>query len=811
MILRPDGGAKVTALLGLFAAGLVAHSAAIAGNEDSAFRVRDDIHLAQFAASFQGQGQSSIIARSPDGRYVAFVIERGDLEANAIKDELYVFPANKLPLPRPSHLERTRQPLALVSAFTPKGEADAIADVKWLDNSSGLAFLMRTPSGIRQLTVADVKRRSIQALSRNDQDVTSFDERGGVFVYSVPADSATSAGNGEVHPLVTVATGRMSGLLLFPRDAEISPNLSRPNELWIVDNKRLPRRIMNASTGQPIRIRRAQWSAQKFWLSPDAETLLALQPVHTVPRRWEQLTMSAYPGETGITPGRQDLSTPMPGDLVEEFVTISLRNGRVEPLLGTPVGLRANYFSSDVSGGWSKDGKRVVLANTFVPSSLSGSPSDPKTPCIAVVDMISSTVSCVLRLPSDPQQLAVSMGIHRIVGVSFVGGAAKRLRLDVIPTMAGRTEDNQIVPLFYAEDLSGTWRPIRRGNAQPTYEEKTKVHFEVQQSLDQPPYLAARSGASHEEIVIFDPNACLRGRSLGSTHVMRWADRRGATWVGGLMLPPGYSPGRRYPLVIQTHGFSESRYLSSGAFSSAMAARELANVGIAVLQIGAPNNGYETVETPYEGEQQVDGYEAAISELAAEGIIDPQRIGITGFSRTVYPVLIGLTSERLKFAAAILADGVQFDYFNYLLNVDAPGANGEAKAVIGSAPFGKGLSNWINRSPEFRFDKVRTPVRVEAYGNFSLLTMWPAYSALRIQGKPVDLIEINSGEHVQTSPGARLASQGGAVDWYRFWLQGYEDPDPAKRDKYHRWEGLCDMQRTEIPTRPALCVATRPH
>jgi len=32
------------------------------------------------------------------------------------------------------------------------------------------------------------------------------------------------------------------------------------------------------------------------------------------------------------------------------------------------------------------------------------------------------------------------------------------------------------------------------------------------------------------------------------------------------------------------------------------------------------------------------------------------------------------------------------------------------------------------------------------------------------------------------------------VDWLRFWLQRYEDPDPAKADQYKRWRGLRQMQ-----------------
>jgi hypothetical protein len=54
---------------------------------------------------------------------------------------------------------------------------------------------------------------------------------------------------------------------------------------------------------------------------------------------------------------------------------------------------------------------------------------------------------------------------------------------------------------------------------------------------------------------------------------------------------------------------------------------------------------------------------------------------------------------------------------------------------------------------------------------------------------------LNTDEHVLTNPAVRMASQGGSVDWFRFWLQNYEDPDPAKAEQYARWRGLRKLQK----------------
>ena len=72
--------------------------------------------------------------------------------------------------------------------------------------------------------------------------------------------------------------------------------------------------------------------------------------------------------------------------------------------------------------------------------------------------------------------------------------------------------------------------------------------------------------------------------------------------------------------------------------------------------------------------------------------------------------------------------------------------------------------------------------------------MWAPYIGLRNLNKPVELMLFNGTEHITTNPAVRLGSQGGSIDWFRFWLQDYEDPNPAKAEQYKRWHGLKKMQ-----------------
>ena len=72
--------------------------------------------------------------------------------------------------------------------------------------------------------------------------------------------------------------------------------------------------------------------------------------------------------------------------------------------------------------------------------------------------------------------------------------------------------------------------------------------------------------------------------------------------------------------------------------------------------------------------------------------------------------------------------------------------------------------------------------------------MWQPYAGLRYLHKPVDLMMLNTDEHVLTNPAVRMASQGGSVDWFRFWLKDEEDSDPAKAEQYIRWRELRKLQ-----------------
>jgi dipeptidyl aminopeptidase/acylaminoacyl peptidase len=165
------------------------------------------------------------------------------------------------------------------------------------------------------------------------------------------------------------------------------------------------------------------------------------------------------------------------------------------------------------------------------------------------------------------------------------------------------------------------------------------------------------------------------------------------------------------------------------------------------------------------------------------------RVGIIGFSRTVAHVLAALTTAHL-FAAASIIDGVNLGYAEYLSEIDRRPGNPEGEVMMGGAPFGAGLENWIAHSPDFNLDKVTAPLLILAPGAAGAFEEWEPYAALRRLHKPVDMLLLPGGSHVETNPRQRFASAGANIDWFQFWLQGVEDPNPAKVAQYVRWRQL---------------------
>lgn len=714
------------------------------------FTVTDGIGLTFFGGPEGGHDLNNAVKFSPDGRYIAVYTSRGRLDLNQVEESLQFYRTEGVRefLKRDTILSRPAPVWKITLRRKRAGPFGMFRAWKWLANSSGVAFLASTENGYSyELVFADIGKKAVETLTPPWQNVGIFDIRDRRnYVYTAdeikPKHSQTE-GNGT---LITVGTGRDLNGLLFPG----IPQFMSHGYLWAVI---ADRRFEVKNRAVPFDL-----GLDALALSPDGHSIVTVLPVADR-TSWGTL----YP-----------LDTMAYARNPRQYVRITLQTGAVDALIDAPTGASLVWWGS-TTPSWSSDGRYVLLPNTFLPSTN----ETASRPCVVVMDLASRTQSCVERLRGRLEK-----DFRLLDAVRFSADGPLRILL-----MFYQTSDSSLITVEYAHIADGTWHIVRQfsGSPENTYGDMT---VKVNEGFEDPPTLVAAD--RQKSRVVWDPNPQLRDIDMGSVKLLTWEDTAGRDWMGGLFLPSDYRPGHRYPLVIQGEGFHKSLFQPSGGLTTSHAARALAAAGILVLQVSGDTKYCSTV-TPDEGSCAVSGYEIGVQKLVSDGLVDPARIGIIGFSRTCYYAMEMLTTSKMHLRAASITDGFMVTYTQYISGGDQ---DDESNAMIGSPPFGKGLEAWLKRSPGFNLDKITAPVLVIALDQGpDLLSMWEPYIGLHDLHKPVDLIIYRGeSEHVVTNPAERRALQGASVDWFRFWLQDHEDPDPNKKEQYERWRDLRKLQ-----------------
>jgi dipeptidyl aminopeptidase/acylaminoacyl peptidase len=303
--------------------------------------------------------------------------------------------------------------------------------------------------------------------------------------------------------------------------------------------------------------------------------------------------------------------------------------------------------------------------------------------------------------------------------------------------------------------------------------------------------------------------------TLATPKEVHWETSAGYKMSGVLLLPPGYVAGQRYSLVIQTKPFGSFFTCSFGDFPS-FAPQPIANAGIMYLGVGSLDSATKAddrvTEVPYpknypgypgpggvaEAAFNMDVWDSAVDALDSQGLIDKNRVGIIGFSRTGWYAEFILAHSKHRYRAATATDNVQYSLGEYWMYHDAETVS-SFEHVYGGPPYGTTLKNWQDYSVSFNLDKIHTPLLMEEMGNritdeindsappVALAASYEVFAGLSRLGSPVELYFYPKEDHQPNDPQARWATMQRNVDWYRFWLQGYERPDPEDPGQYLRW------------------------
>jgi dipeptidyl aminopeptidase/acylaminoacyl peptidase len=220
-----------------------------------------------------------------------------------------------------------------------------------------------------------------------------------------------------------------------------------------------------------------------------------------------------------------------------------------------------------------------------------------------------------------------------------------------------------------------------------------------------------RSGLVNEKELV-RLNEDMRKRSLARTEIVRWRGALDEEVEGVLYYPLGYEEGKRYPLIASIHGGPAGADMDFFSANWGDYPHLLASKGAFVFNVnyhGSGNYGLRWVESikGHYYDYEVPDIMTGIDTLIGRGLVDPDRLGIMGWSNgAILAIEACLRSGRFKVLCAGAGDvNWTSDYGNC-----AFGAAFD-NAYLGGPPWDK-PDTYIEKSPLFRMREMRTPTLI---------------------------------------------------------------------------------------------------
>lgn len=296
--------------------------------------------------------------------------------------------------------------------------------------------------------------------------------------------------------------------------------------------------------------------------------------------------------------------------------------------------------------------------------------------------------------------------------------------------------------------------------------------------------VSLRGGA---RTTVFDPNALARSRAAMRIERLVWRvdDRE---FSGVLFLPDGVPQGTRTPLFIQY--YSCDGYIRGGTGDEypmpVMAAQGVTALCInAAAQVGVTRETYDALRTY---DIAVDGIRAVIRRLDARGLIDPARVGIGGLSFGSEVVMRTLVKTDLIRAAAISSTEIEPIYY-WFNHQQGPFFLKMLRSAWGLGAPDETPERWKEMSAALNAGAIDAPLLMQMPEQESRYN-YELFGRLASRGVPVEMYVFPDEPHIKNQPRHKLAVYDRNLDWFRFWLAGLQDPDPAKAAQYRRWRDL---------------------
>ena len=272
----------------------------------------------------------------------------------------------------------------------------------------------------------------------------------------------------------------------------------------------------------------------------------------------------------------------------------------------------------------------------------------------------------------------------------------------------------------------------------------------------------------------FDGHEALGDAELGTCQDWNFTNSRGDTVYGRLYLPKDFDATKKYPMIVYYYGGCSpvSRYFESPYAPQLW--NSLGYVAYILQPSGATGFGQEWasrhVNTAGRGPAE-DIIEGTKQICAEHPFIDATKIGCMGASYGGFMTQY-LQTQTDIFAAAVSHAGIS-NHTSYW-GEGYWGYNYSEVSMANSYPWSH-RQLYVDQSPLFNADKIHTPLLLlhgNADTNVPLIESLQMFTALKLLGREVALVEVEGQNHHIQDYQKREKWIATQMAWFQRWLKG---------------------------------------
>ena len=325
--------------------------------------------------------------------------------------------------------------------------------------------------------------------------------------------------------------------------------------------------------------------------------------------------------------------------------------------------------------------------------------------------------------------------------------------------------NQKLTEVFKAEEGTPVWSNFKIGN---------KTIVSTASNYNHPTELFVTSSGETNRATNCNP--WLSERSFGDQKVVRYQARDGLEVEGILILPKQVSEGIKLPMITVVHGGPESHYDNNWITGYSTLGHVGAANGYAVFYPnyrGSTGRGIEYTMSSQgdQGGKEFDDIVDGVDFLVESGLIDKDRVGVTGGSYGGYATGWLSTKYSDRFAAGVMFVGIS-DHISKWGTSDIPE---EMYNVHARTRVWDDYEYWLKRSPIYYADQAKTPLLIMHGKNDTRVNPGQSMELYRhIKTRtdtPVRLVLYPGEGHGNRKSTARFDYNLRALRWFNYYLK----------------------------------------